>query len=180
MCVFDASPLGTWFAITLIQGGVVRQRFSPICKFIGWRSLDATSLSMSASIGLLLNLAGVQTMRIKRKKTSNPSLETIYLELTEHLVSRYQLSLFGLFGCRDSNAYRPPALIPLATHHPHHLLSPAQTSALLGLSEQTLAAWRANGMQKLAYLRVGRSIRYRYEDVLAFIKNHRGRHRSQR
>lgn len=118
-------------------------------------------------------------MRINRKKkANNPSLETVYLELTEHLVRRYQLPLAGLFGSRDSNVYLRPALIASATYNPHHLLSPAQASSLLGLSEQTLAVWRANGTQKLAYLRVGRGIRYRYQDVLTFIESNKGSHSS--
>ncbi|WP_081579023.1 helix-turn-helix domain-containing protein [Leptospirillum ferriphilum] len=51
------------------------------------------------------------------------------------------------------------------------LLPPKETAKLLGVQEQTLAAWRLYG-RDLPYVRVGRLIRYRKSDVLAWIEKH--------
>lgn len=53
------------------------------------------------------------------------------------------------------------------------LLTPAEVSALLGVSKQTLAQWRSSRRYQLAWIRVGRSCMYRPEDVRAFIEARR-------
>lgn len=50
------------------------------------------------------------------------------------------------------------------------LLTPSQTSEYLGVSEQTLAIWRCNKRYSLNYVKIGRYVRYRFADVLAFIQ----------
>lgn len=49
------------------------------------------------------------------------------------------------------------------------LLSPDDVAALLGVAPHTLAVWRCEKRQKLAYVKVGRKVRYRAADVNAFI-----------
>ena len=49
------------------------------------------------------------------------------------------------------------------------LLTPIETSAMLGLSVETLNVWRATNRYKLPYVKVGRLVRYRPDDVTAFI-----------
>ncbi|WP_311209502.1 MULTISPECIES: helix-turn-helix domain-containing protein [unclassified Aeromicrobium] len=49
------------------------------------------------------------------------------------------------------------------------LLTPADVGEHLRLSEKTLANWRCQGRGP-AFLRVGRDIRYRPEDVLAWLE----------
>ena len=39
----------------------------------------------------------------------------------------------------------------------------------LGVKEQTLAAWKSTGRYSLPVVKVGRSVRYRQEDLDAFI-----------
>ena len=51
----------------------------------------------------------------------------------------------------------------------NQLLTPAQSSEVLGVSEQTLAIWRCNKRYSLRYVKVGRYVRYRYSDILSFI-----------
>lgn len=50
------------------------------------------------------------------------------------------------------------------------LLTPAQAAAILGVEEQTLAVWRTKHRYGLQYIKVGRLVRYRTEDLDAFIE----------
>jgi predicted site-specific integrase-resolvase len=51
------------------------------------------------------------------------------------------------------------------------MLSTAQAAALLGLRPSTLAAWREDGSQPgLAFFKLGKAVRYRYADIVAFIE----------
>ncbi|MFZ4072216.1 MAG: helix-turn-helix transcriptional regulator [Caulobacterales bacterium] len=57
---------------------------------------------------------------------------------------------------------------------PNRLLKPEEAAALLGLQPCTLAAWREDGsMPGLAFFKIGKAVRYRYRDVLAFIETRR-------
>jgi len=49
------------------------------------------------------------------------------------------------------------------------LLTEAETANALGLRRQTLAVRRSTGKPLLPFIRVGRSIRYRSEDIAALI-----------
>lgn len=51
------------------------------------------------------------------------------------------------------------------------LLTPAQTAELLGIKEQTLTVWRCTKRYPLAYVKVGRSVKYRESDVREFIES---------
>lgn len=53
------------------------------------------------------------------------------------------------------------------------LLTPDSAAKLLGIPKQTLAAWRCNKRVNLPYIKVGRHIRYRLADLLAFIESNR-------
>ena len=53
------------------------------------------------------------------------------------------------------------------------LLTTEQAAELLLLSPQTLVVWRCTRRYALPFIRVGRLIRYRAEDVASFIKNQR-------
>jgi excisionase family DNA binding protein len=50
------------------------------------------------------------------------------------------------------------------------LLSEAATAELLGVQPNTLAAWRSKGSQSLPFVRVGRLVRYRRQDVNAWLE----------
>jgi hypothetical protein len=41
----------------------------------------------------------------------------------------------------------------------------------IGVESGTLATWRSTGRYKLPYVKIGRSVKYRYEDLDAFITN---------
>lgn len=57
---------------------------------------------------------------------------------------------------------------------PNRLLKPEEAAAFLGLQPCTLAAWREDGsMPSLAFFKIGKAVRYRYGDVLAFIETRR-------
>ena len=50
-----------------------------------------------------------------------------------------------------------------------NLLTERQVAALLGVSVQLLRKWRAQDRPKLPHVKVGRCVRYRTEDVEAFV-----------
>lgn len=57
---------------------------------------------------------------------------------------------------------------------PNQMLSTQDAAALLGLQPCTLAAWREDGSQPgLAFFKLGKAVRYRYADLLAFIETRR-------
>jgi predicted DNA-binding transcriptional regulator AlpA len=53
---------------------------------------------------------------------------------------------------------------------PDHLLMEVHAAEFLKLSPRTLQAWRAAGHGP-AFVRVGRSIRYRHSDLVAWIES---------
>ena len=50
------------------------------------------------------------------------------------------------------------------------LLTPEETSDVLGINTSTLAVWRCTGRYELPFVKTGRLIRYREIDVADFIK----------
>lgn len=57
---------------------------------------------------------------------------------------------------------------------PNRLLSTIDAAELLGLQPCTLAAWREDGSQPgLAFFKLGKAVRYRYGDLIAFIETRR-------
>jgi len=57
------------------------------------------------------------------------------------------------------------------TSDPNQMLSTLDAARLLGLQPCTLAAWREDGSQpSLAFFKLGKAVRYRYGDILAFIE----------
>lgn len=58
------------------------------------------------------------------------------------------------------------AALPLS---PSDLLTPDQVAAALGLSHRTLAAWRSSRRNPLPYVKVGSRVRYRRQDVAAWL-----------
>lgn len=53
----------------------------------------------------------------------------------------------------------------------NNLLTKEQVSEILGITIGTLAVWRTTQRYDLPYVKAGRLIRYRYEDVMAFIES---------
>jgi len=51
------------------------------------------------------------------------------------------------------------------------LLTPTQVAKHLGISIETLNVWRATNRYPLAYVKVGRLVRYRESDVQSFIES---------
>ncbi len=52
------------------------------------------------------------------------------------------------------------------------LLTEDEAAALLKLQPATLATWRVRGRPHLPFVRVGRCVRYRPQDISAFIEGH--------
>jgi len=53
----------------------------------------------------------------------------------------------------------------------NRLIGTEEAAQLLGLQPCTLAAWREDGSQpSLCFFKIGRAVRYRYSDLLAFIE----------
>ena len=55
----------------------------------------------------------------------------------------------------------------------HKLRTPRDVSDLLGVTIHTLAVWRCEQRYNLPYIKAGRLVRYRPEDVNAFIERQR-------
>jgi excisionase family DNA binding protein len=55
----------------------------------------------------------------------------------------------------------------------NQMLTTEEAAALLGLKPATLANWREDGSVELAFSKFGRSVRYRYGDVIAFAEHTR-------
>jgi excisionase family DNA binding protein len=51
------------------------------------------------------------------------------------------------------------------------LLTPDEVSELLSVTTHTLAVWRCEGRYHLPYIKTGRLVRYREEDVQRFIED---------
>ncbi len=51
------------------------------------------------------------------------------------------------------------------------LLTPQEAAHILGISAGTLEVWRSTGRYDLRYIKVGRRVMYRTQDVQAFIDN---------
>lgn len=52
------------------------------------------------------------------------------------------------------------------------LLTEDEAAALLKVQPATLATWRVRGRPNLPFVRVGRCVRYRQQDIHAFIEGH--------
>ena len=48
-------------------------------------------------------------------------------------------------------------------------VAPSEAAAYLGIAENTLAIWRCTKRYPLAYIKVGRRVRYRISDLEAFL-----------
>ena len=51
------------------------------------------------------------------------------------------------------------------------LLTPQQVGEILGVSVETLNVWRATKRYNLKYVKSGRLVRYRFQDVEEFIES---------
>jgi excisionase family DNA binding protein len=60
-----------------------------------------------------------------------------------------------------------------AAFDPNQMLTTREAAVLLGLKPATLANWREDGTVDLAFSKFGRSVRYRYGDVVAFAQRTR-------
>jgi hypothetical protein len=69
---------------------------------------------------------------------------------------------------RGSRTY-PVAPSPL----PEHLVTPEQAAEYLGTTPGNLAVWRCERRMPLPYIKCGKSVRYRVEDLLAFVESRR-------
>ena len=50
------------------------------------------------------------------------------------------------------------------------LLTPDEVSELLGVTSHTLAVWRSERRYNLPYIKAGRLVRYRAEDIQRFVE----------
>ena len=66
------------------------------------------------------------------------------------------------------DSYRQPEPLNLS---PSDLITPDQVAAALGLSHRTLAAWRSSRRNPLPYVKVGSRVRYRRQDVAAWLES---------
>lgn len=60
--------------------------------------------------------------------------------------------------------------------NPNQLLTEAETSELVGVSQQTLGIWRCTGRYRLPFVKIGRLVRYRRRDVDEWLESRTVRH----
>ena len=53
---------------------------------------------------------------------------------------------------------------------PDKLLTALEAAEMLGVAPQTLASWRSTGRLRLPFVKIGRLVRYREEDICQFIE----------
>lgn len=53
----------------------------------------------------------------------------------------------------------------------NNLMTNEEAAAMLGTTVSTLQAWRSTKRYNLKYVKIGKSVRYRLEDVQAFIES---------
>jgi predicted DNA-binding transcriptional regulator AlpA len=53
----------------------------------------------------------------------------------------------------------------------NELLDESQAAAILNVTPGTLSVWRSTGRYSLPFVKVGRSVRYRLHDLLAWIES---------
>ncbi len=53
----------------------------------------------------------------------------------------------------------------------NNLMTPKETAAMLGTTPGVLSVWRSTQRYSLKFVKVGKSVRYRVEDVEAFIES---------
>lgn len=51
------------------------------------------------------------------------------------------------------------------------LLTPNEAARLLGIKVETLAVWRSTKRYALPYCKIGRSVKYRLQDIEIFIES---------
>jgi predicted DNA-binding transcriptional regulator AlpA len=56
------------------------------------------------------------------------------------------------------------------TQPPRRLLTPQETSLMLGVTVETLAVWRSTKRYDLPWVKIGRLVRYTEADVHSFIE----------
>jgi len=56
---------------------------------------------------------------------------------------------------------------------PDNLFSPKAAARFLGVTDHTLAVWRCTKRYALPYVKVGRLVKYRREDLECFIQQNR-------
>lgn len=65
---------------------------------------------------------------------------------------------------------RNTSALPAKTRGLTNLLSPAEAAAILGVTVGTLSVWRSTGRYKLPFCKIGRTVKYRPEDIEEYIK----------
>ncbi len=59
--------------------------------------------------------------------------------------------------------------MPAVVFDPPELLTADQAAEFLGIKPQTLSIWRSTGRYSLPFVKVGRCVRYRREDLNRFL-----------
>lgn len=53
----------------------------------------------------------------------------------------------------------------------NRLLKPAQVAEILGVTKETLNVWRCTKRYPLKYIKIGRNVLYKLEDIQAYIES---------
>ena len=66
----------------------------------------------------------------------------------------------------------PTTTTRCSMHKPElpRLLSTEEVAGFLGIAPHTLAVWRSDGRYELPFVKIGRAVRYRLEDVYTYLE----------
>ncbi len=74
---------------------------------------------------------------------------------------------------KHSSSFCSTADKPISTIDSSVLYDPGKAAAFLGITIETLAVWRCTKRYNLPYIKVGRLVKYRVADLLAFLESRR-------
>lgn len=60
-----------------------------------------------------------------------------------------------------------------AKDHTTLLLNPSEAARFLGIAPDTLTVWRCTGRYRLPFVKIGRKVMYRQEDLQTFVEQNR-------
>jgi predicted DNA-binding transcriptional regulator AlpA len=75
---------------------------------------------------------------------------------------------------RSKEPFAPPASAEreVSAHTYPKLLDAPRAAEFLGISRNTLAGWRCSKRYSVPYIKIGRLVRYRQADLVAFLDSH--------
>lgn len=79
------------------------------------------------------------------------------------------MSIYQSVTASSGQTARPSDLESISAQQLKPLMSRTEAASFLKVSPQTLAAWACNKRVNLPYIKIGRRVAYRQDDLIAFV-----------